>query len=102
MPADDNTHYLFLFSTIHDVLKAEKALKGRGCAFELVPVPRALTSDCGVCIRTGELSPDAVSLLFSLNIDRCFTHDGKTYTPLEFDHARPARDEADQDGETDA
>ena len=100
MPAHGSTYYIFLFSSIHDVLKAEKALKGRGCVFELVPVPRALSSDCGVCIKAPELSPDTVSLLFSLNMDRCFSHDGKEYTPLPPDNAGPAENVADRNGRT--
>jgi hypothetical protein len=92
---NDSVHYFFLFHTIHDVLKAEKTLKDRGCRFELVPVPRALSSDCGVCIRTGEFSADTVSLLFSLNMDRCFSHDGKEYTPLPPHDAGPAHDRTD-------
>jgi hypothetical protein len=40
-----------LFHTIHDVLRAEKILKTRGIPHELVPIPRNLSSDCGMCIR---------------------------------------------------
>lgn len=98
MPAHDSTHHIFLFSSIHDVLKAEKALKGRGCVFELVPVPRALSSDCGVCIKARELSPDTVRLLFSLNMDRCYSHDGKEYAPLLPDNAGGAQNAIERDG----
>ena len=33
------------------MLKAEKALKKEGIKHELVPVPRNLSTDCGMCIR---------------------------------------------------
>ena len=46
----DSIYYL-LFSTIHDVLKAEKRLKETTFDFELVPVPRHLSSDCVVFIK---------------------------------------------------
>ncbi len=52
MSEKDNTAYFFLFRTIHDVLKAESVLKSQGTLFELVPVPRTLSSDCGVCITS--------------------------------------------------
>jgi Putative Se/S carrier protein-like len=71
--------YFFLFRTVHDVLKAENALKDRGASFELVPVPRALSSECGVCIASERPSDEIISLLFSINVDRCFSFDGNKY-----------------------
>jgi hypothetical protein len=32
-------------------LRAEKLLKKEGIAYKLIPVPRHLSSDCGVCVR---------------------------------------------------
>ncbi|RME35276.1 MAG: DUF3343 domain-containing protein [Thermoflexia bacterium] len=37
-------------STSH-ALRAEKVLKAAGIACKLIPVPRHLSSDCGVCVR---------------------------------------------------
>ena len=34
-------------------MKAEKVLKGRQLGILLIPVPRALQSDCGLAIRYG-------------------------------------------------
>jgi len=42
---------VILFPSIHFALRAEKSMKGRGIAFKLIPVPRHLSSDCGVCLR---------------------------------------------------
>jgi hypothetical protein len=94
----DSSAYFFLFHTIHDVLKAEKALKGRGYAFELVPVPRTLSSDCGVCIRSEGLAGDSIFFLFSLNVDRCFSFDGKEYIPVHPDSLAPSHDKESEDG----
>ncbi len=80
------------------MLKAEKALKDQGCAFELVPVPRDLSSDCGVCIRSGEKTDTVMSLLLSLNLHRCFFFDGKTYVEdVDTDKPRPSHDKANRD-----
>lgn len=76
--------YFFLFHTIHDVLKAEKALKARGCAHELVPVPRALSSDCGVCIRSEGGADEIMHLLADMKVDRCFHLAGNQFIALEF------------------
>lgn len=39
-----------IFRSIHFVLKAEKALKKRGIGVETIPVPRQISSDCGIAI----------------------------------------------------
>jgi hypothetical protein len=40
-----------LFQSISSALRAEKLLKTEEIAYKLIPVPRHLSSDCGVCIR---------------------------------------------------
>ena len=47
---------VLIFSSIHQVMRAEKLLKGKGIKIDLVPVPREISSDCGVAI---ELSVDS-------------------------------------------
>ncbi len=42
---------VFLFPSVSHALKAEKVLKERGIAHKLIPVPRQISSDCGVCLR---------------------------------------------------
>ncbi len=41
---------ILIFHSIHKVMKAEKALKGAGLDVRLLPVPRQLSSDCGLSI----------------------------------------------------
>jgi hypothetical protein len=43
--------FIAIFHSIHRVLKAEKILKQAGVDFLLIPVPRQLTSDCGLALR---------------------------------------------------
>lgn len=43
--------YVAIFHSIHRVLKAEKLLKQGKVEFLLIPVPRQLTSDCGLALR---------------------------------------------------
>ena len=40
-----------LFSSIHFALRAEKLMKKKGIPHKLIPIPRHLSSDCGVCLR---------------------------------------------------
>jgi hypothetical protein len=42
---------ILIFRGTHQVLSAEKQLKKRRVAIRLIPVPRRLTSDCGLAIR---------------------------------------------------
>ncbi len=42
---------ILIFRGTHQVLSAEKRLKRGRVAMRLIPVPRRLTSDCGLAIR---------------------------------------------------
>ncbi len=42
---------VILFPSVHFALRAEKMMKGKGIPIKLIPVPRHLSSDCGVCLR---------------------------------------------------
>ncbi|MDA8124108.1 MAG: DUF3343 domain-containing protein [Deltaproteobacteria bacterium] len=52
---------VFLFPSVSYVLKAEKILKERGIAHKLIPVPREISADCGVCLRVEEGQEEAVA-----------------------------------------
>ncbi len=42
---------VILFPSIHFALRAEKLMKEKRILHKLIPVPRHLSSDCGVCLR---------------------------------------------------
>ena len=46
-----NSYGVVLFHSTSGALRAEKFLKKEGIAYKIIPVPRHLSSDCGVCIR---------------------------------------------------
>ena len=46
-----NSYGVILFHSTSGALRAEKLLKKEGVAIKIIPVPRHLSSDCGVCIR---------------------------------------------------
>ena len=41
---------IIVYSTSH-ALRIEKLLDGQGITNKLIPVPRQISSDCGVCVR---------------------------------------------------
>ena len=45
---------VLLFESVSAVLVAEKILKDAGIRSKLIPVPKYLSSDCGVCMRVDE------------------------------------------------
>ena len=47
---------VMLFKAVSYVLKAEKILKAEGIRHKIIPVPKHISSDCGICIR---FEPDA-------------------------------------------
>ena len=42
---------VMLFKAVSYVLKAEKILKKEGIPHKLIPVPKHISSDCGICLR---------------------------------------------------
>ena len=55
---------VLIFRGTHQVMSAEKHLKKGGVAMRLIPVPRRLTSDCGLAIRiSADLLPKARKVL---------------------------------------
>lgn len=44
-------YYVVLYKSVSHALLSEKILKNEGVPFKLIPVPKNISSDCGVCIR---------------------------------------------------
>jgi hypothetical protein len=62
-------------STSH-ALRAEKILRAAGIDCKLIPVPRHLSSDCGVCVRIPRAARDAAcAVLQQANLDVEAVHD---------------------------
>jgi hypothetical protein len=45
------SYYVILFKSVSYALKAEKILKAEKLPHKLIPVPKQISSDCGVCLR---------------------------------------------------
>jgi hypothetical protein len=77
-----NNIYFLLFNTIHDVLKVDKILKKEKVHYELVPVPRNLSSDCGMCVKLTDNLEEIKNHIKGIETNKCFFFDGKTYMEL--------------------
>jgi hypothetical protein len=51
---------VFLFSSTSGAIRAEKLVLESGLKVKLIPVPRHLSSDCGICLRCD--SADVVAI----------------------------------------
>lgn len=45
------SYYVVLFKSVSYALKAEKILKAEKLPHKLIPVPKQISSDCGICLR---------------------------------------------------
>jgi len=57
MTGDQHT-VLLVYSTSH-AIRAERVLRRAGISCKLIPVPRHLSSDCGVCVRIARADTEA-------------------------------------------
>lgn len=55
-------HAVILVYSTSYALRAEKVLAAAGIECKLIPVPRQLSSDCGVCVRIGGAGRNAALL----------------------------------------
>ncbi|HOT43701.1 MAG TPA: DUF3343 domain-containing protein [Spirochaetota bacterium] len=46
-----NSYRVVLFKSVNQTMWAEKILREKGIPHKLIPVPRQISSDCGVCLR---------------------------------------------------
>jgi hypothetical protein len=59
-------------------MKAEKLLKERGIKIDLIPVPREISSDCGVAVElSGDSETEALSILREnrISVMDCYIRD---------------------------
>lgn len=55
---------LFLFQSTHDVILAERAIRTRKIPCRVIPVPRSISSQCGMALEiTKEYTVEAARLL---------------------------------------
>ncbi len=58
------SYYVVLFKSVSHAMRAERILKDEKIPFKIIPVPKSISSDCGVCIRfTSEYKEAIVAVL---------------------------------------
>jgi hypothetical protein len=51
---------IITFESVHQTLKAEKAVRAAGLKADAISVPRHLSSDCGIALRIDEAIENSV------------------------------------------
>ena len=73
--ADIKNTVILLHATSH-AIRTEKLIKKAGISCKLIPVPRHLSSDCGVCVRLEQSNREkAINILEEANIEYEGVHD---------------------------
>jgi len=57
---EEKSFRVALFKSVNHALMAEKVLKSEGIPFKLIPVPKQISSDCGVCLRFAAESEEQI------------------------------------------
>ena len=65
------------------MLRAEKILKQHNLAHELIPVPRNLSSDCGMCVKLHNNMDKALLLCSKIDIAGCYNAEGKAFKEVK-------------------
>ena len=71
---------VLLFESVHRVMKAEKILKEKGIEVDLIPVPREISSDCGVAVELSKESEEEALLILKeskISMTECYTKDSR-------------------------
>lgn len=75
--------YIVIFHTFSGVMAFERILKKRKMAFESMPAPRHLSTDCGVstCFETEDIE-GFIASVSTENIHRVYLVEGENYVKV--------------------
>ena len=64
---NDGTYGVVTFHSTTHAIRSEKACKKAGLKVSLIPVPRHISSDCGVCLRFSAHDRECIIALLESN-----------------------------------
>jgi hypothetical protein len=67
--SDAKEFVVLLFNSVSHAMMAEKILKKEGIPHKLIPVPRHISSDCGVCLRIESKDEESIRVLLNSKVD---------------------------------
>ncbi len=63
------SYMVILFESPSATLLAEKILKQASIPFKIIPMPRHISSNCGVCIRFAEVERERIQSILTGKVD---------------------------------
>ena len=66
---DTADYHVVLFRSVTEAIKAERILQEAGITVKTIPVPRHISSDCGVCLRFDGAQRDGVAAALAGRVD---------------------------------
>ena len=66
---DKKSDDVILFNAVSNALKAEKILKRENLPHKLIPVPKHISSDCGVCLMIHHDVKDKILTILKDKVD---------------------------------
>jgi hypothetical protein len=67
--ASQESYVVVLFESVSHALRAEKLIRAADVSCKLIPVPRHLSSDCGVCLRIAASDGEVVKNILQGKLD---------------------------------
>jgi hypothetical protein len=67
--SDAKEFVVLLFNSVSHAMMAEKILKKEDIPHKLIPVPRHISSDCGVCLRIESKDEDSIRVMLNSKVD---------------------------------
>ena len=65
MTLNKGEYVVALFQSVSVAMKAETALKAAGVSYKLIPVPKEISSECGICVRLLPADKAAAETVFA-------------------------------------
>jgi hypothetical protein len=90
---------VFVLYSIHNVMKAEKILKTEGIPFDTIPVPKEISSDCGMAILAVSRDKSRVRRVLTENridIKGIYLKTASGYEETGFESGREIMDDTKQ------
>ncbi len=76
---------VYILSSIHHVLRAEKLLLRTDLIFDLIPVPKEVNPDCGMAVETAAQNAVAVTDILTkagLTIEAVYRRNGRDFMEI--------------------
>lgn len=51
MTGEKTQYQVALFQSVSAAMKAESVLKASGISYKIIPVPKEISAECGICVR---------------------------------------------------